>query len=188
MFYKVFCGNEDFEIINPVDKGDYEYLASLDGTSKQKMWKDFEITYEAADVNCKKIYSDFPWYMSSVLILKENVISKMKPFFEANGELLPMHSKDGQKIYAFNCNVIDELDKEKSDVIRLKTGKIILVKKIVFRNEDKITKDIFRLNFKSSPTFVSDNFIKLYNENNFVGLKFIKYTDSGLKNSSSHKL
>ena len=93
-----------------------------------------------------------------------------------------MHSIDNQKLYAFNCNVIDALDEEKSEIIRLKSsGKILLVKKIVFKDEKSINADIFRLKYSSSPTFVSEKFIKLYNEYKFVGLKFLKYTDMKLK-------
>ncbi len=181
MFYKVLC-EDNYEIIHLTGRTDYELLSNLTGVSAQSTWKNLEIQFEAADKGKQKMYSDFPWYMSSVLILRENVVSKMKYFFEANGELLPMHSIDNQKLYAFNCNVIDALDEEKSDIIRLKgSGKIVLVKKIAFKDEKLINADIFRLNYSASPTFVSEEFIKLYNEYKFVGLKFLKYTDVKLK-------
>lgn len=180
MFYRVMC-EEDYEIINLPDSRYYDYLSDLDGTPKRRSWKDFEVTFERADRRHKKLYSDFPWYMSTVLILRENVVSKMKDFFEANGELLPMHSVDNQKLFAFNCfNTVDALDEEKSDIIRLEEpfGKILLVKKLVLKNEESIHADIFRLkNYIGGATYVSDKFIELYNKHNFVGLKFIKYTE-----------
>ena len=180
MFYRVMC-EEDYEVINLTDWKYYDYLRDLNGTPKRRSWKNFEVTFERADRHYKKLYSDFPWYMSTVLILRENVVSKMKDFFEANGELLPMHSADNQKLFAFNCfNIIDALDEEKSDLIRLEEpfGKILLVKKLVLKNEDSIHADIFRLkNNISGATYVSDKFIELYSKHNFVGLKFIKYTE-----------
>lgn len=181
MFYKVLC-EDNYEIVHLTGRTDYEFLTNLTGSPVQNTWKNLEIQFLSADTGKKKMYSDFPWYMSSVLILRENVVSKMKSFFEKNGELLPMHSVDNQKLYAFNCKIIDALDEEKSDIIRLKSsGKIVLVKKIAFKDEKLVNVDIFRLNYPSSPTFVSEEFIKLYNEYKFVGLKFIKYTEVNLK-------
>ncbi len=173
MIYKVFC-EDGYEIINPVDKKDYDLLNALDGTSKRNIWYNFEVTFEAADKGKEKKESDFPWYMSSVLILKESVILQMKDFFEANVELLPIHSSDNKNLYAFNCNVIDALDEKQSDIIRLgSSGKILLVKKTVLKNENDIKADIFRLNYKSSPTFVSEKFKTMYEKFNFHGLKFL---------------
>lgn len=180
MFYRVMC-EEDCEIIYSRDSRCYDYLSDLNGKPKRKSWIDFEVTFERADRHHKKLYSDFPWYMSTVLILRENVVSKMKDFFETNGELLPMHSADNQKLFAFNCfNTIDALDEKKSDLIRLEEpfGKILLVKNLVLKNEESIHADIFRLkkNIRGA-TYVSDKFIELYNKHNFIGLKFIKYTE-----------
>ena len=181
MFYKVFC-EDDYEIINPINKNDYDLLNSFDGISRKDIWHDFEVTFEAADKGKGKKKSDFPWYMSSVLILQENVILKMKDFFEANGELLPIHSSDNKKLFAFNCNMVDALDEEKSDIIRLgSSGKILLVKKTIFKNEKEIQADIFRLNYKSSPTFVSEKFIEMYKKYNFCGLKFLNPLENSLK-------
>ena len=130
---------DNYEIITLTNRTDFDYLSSLMGKPAIKNWKDLEIQFEAADIGKKKLYSDFPWYMGSVLILRENVVTKLKDFFEANGELLPMHSIDNQKLFAFNCNVIDGLDEDKSDIIRLKSsGKIVLVKKIILKDEEKI--------------------------------------------------
>lgn len=181
MIYKVLC-EDDYEIINPVNQNDYDLLRLLNGTPKKNMWKDFTITFESADKGKKKKPSDFPWYMSTVLILKEHVVTKMQDFFLKNGELLPIHSTDNQRLYAFNCNVINALDEQKSDIIRLQsTGKIVLVKKIVFKNEENIQNDIFRLNYNASPTFVTDRFVNMYKEFNFKGLKFVDSSEIALK-------
>lgn len=180
MFYQVFC-EDNYEIINLKDEKNYNYLRLLNG-NKQQTWLDFEITFESADALKEKRKSDFPWYMSSVLIIREHVLLNMKRIFEQNGELLPIHSSDNQKLYAFNCNCIDALDEEKSNIVRMKSsGKILLIRNIVLRDEDKIQADIFRLNYPNSPTFVSDNFIRVYNDNNYVGLKFIKLSEIKLK-------
>ena len=181
MYYRVMC-EDDYEIITLTDRTDFEYFASLTGNPVLEKWKDIEVKFDAADVNKKKKYSDFPWYVGSVLILRESVLSKMKEFFEKNGELLPLHSIENQKLYAFNCKTIDALDEEESDIVRLKSsGKIVLVKKLVLKNGEKINSDIFRLNYKGSPVYVSDNFIQMYKDYNFVGLKFLKYTENKLK-------
>ena len=177
MFYKVFC-EDDYEIINLVNRDDYDYLFELDGSSKKDVWKDFEVTFEAADKGRKKRHSDFPWYNGAALILRENVAAKMKDFFERHGELLPIHSSDAQRLFVFKCKTIDALDEEKSEIMRLKSGKIILVKKFEFKDIDNIHADIFRLNYRGSPTFVSEKFINLYKEFNFVGLKFSKYSET----------
>lgn len=43
MIYKVFC-EDDYEIINPVNKNDYDLLNSLDGIPGKNIWHDFEVT------------------------------------------------------------------------------------------------------------------------------------------------
>ena len=79
MFYKVMC-EDNYEIAWLIERTDFEFLSNLTGLPAKGTWKNIEIKFEAGDIGKEKRYSDFPWYSSSVLIIRENVVLKMKSF------------------------------------------------------------------------------------------------------------
>jgi len=122
-------------------------------------------------------YSDSPWSSSSRLIFRPSAIEKMKPILDTHGELLPLECPDAE-LWVFNPTIVlDALD-ENASVGTLSNGRLILIKKYVFRPDVVAGIDMFKLNRRASTTFVSDRFVDLWNASGLKGLKFDKLWSS----------
>lgn len=164
---------KDFEWINAIRDEDYEVFLKLDGTSVLKNWVPVKVRRVAADKRQKAKESDFPWLGSHALILRQKAVSALNDILIRNGELLPLIDETGIELFVFNANVVDALDLSKSSVLKFPyTDRIMRVMKYAFLPDRIAEKDIFRLPFRSSPTFVSERFIEVYKAQGLVGLEF----------------
>ncbi len=163
-----------FEWINAVDDADYETFLALDGTSQSENWRPVRVRRVRADEHQDCRESDFPWLGSHVLVLRERTLLVLGKLIEQFAEVLPLETDDGTKLSAINVRCVkDALDVERSTVIRFpSTGRIMRVTRPCFREPAIRGLDLFRLPFRASPTYLSQQFVDLATEAGLTGLDF----------------
>ncbi len=172
--------SKDFELCHPKDDAHFHLIAELiNGNCRMKDWKPINVELIKHDEGVYLKKSDSPWLGSHALIFKECVVESMRLFLENFGEFLPLEN-DECTLYLFNpfC-MIDVLDQEKSKIQRFKDGRVMIILQYCFLKDKIQDTHVFKIpNLRTSPTFVSDNFVKLWTEYNFRGIEFEKIWQS----------
>jgi len=101
------------------------------------------------------------------------VNTQLGPLLDRHGELLPLDC-EGAELSIYNVmRIVNALDESASSVVRLKSGRITMVERYVFRPELLDGVDIFKIpNLRVSGTFVSRTFVDAWQSSGFVGLRF----------------
>jgi hypothetical protein len=109
-----------------------------------------------------------------VLTFRERAVEVLKDILEKYGELLPLITEDGEKLYVHNTFVLpNALDEEKTEFFRVDGIKRILgVTKAVFREDIVRGVDMFRVPPMLNVIYVSDRFVDLVNKHNLKGIEF----------------
>jgi hypothetical protein len=165
---------DSFETMTALDAGSAEIFNLFNGSS-QIHWAPAIIKVKlVAEENGRKLKpSDFPWFCSHVLVMKRKPHDVLADIFANNGELLPLELKDETELWAFNSQVIDALDEDKSSVVRSRdAGRITHIEKPVFIESKLSCVDLFRLPFRASPIYVSERFVERYKSTGLGGLEF----------------
>jgi hypothetical protein len=172
-FFKPMPG-DSFESMIALDAGSAELFNLFNGSS-QIHWVPTlaKVKLVAEEKGRRFKLSDFPWFGDHVLVMKRKSHDALVDIFVKNGELLPLELKDKTELWAFNSQVIDAFDEDKSSVIRSQdTGRITCIEKPVFIESKLSCTDLFRLPFRTSPIYVSERFVKRYKSAGLVGLEF----------------
>lgn len=163
-----------YEWINTVDDADYEKFLSFDGTSRVANWKPVRVRRVRADnqQDCRE--SDFPWLGSHALVLREQAVTVLRQLIEPCAEILPLETDDGVKLSVVNVlRVVDALDEERSVIVKFaSSNRIMRVTRPYFREADIRGLDMFRLPFRPSPTYLSQNIVDAASTAGLVGLDF----------------
>jgi len=106
--------------------------------------------------------------------MRMRAIAALSDILRDNGELLPLATDDGTELYVFNClRIIDALELERSDVKFVPgTQRIAIVSRYSFRTEQIQDLEVFRLPFRTSPTFVGERFVDLVTRHDLKGIEF----------------
>lgn len=115
---------KNFEWINTIKDSDYEVFSSFDGSPLSVTWNPIKVRHVAADKRQKAKDSDFSWLGSHVLILRDKSIVALNTLLLRNGELLPLIDEGGVALFAYNANVVDALDQEKSSILRFPNSEL----------------------------------------------------------------
>jgi len=116
-------------------------------------------------------YSDFPWYGSSVLILRSDAAHSLRETTRPYGEFLPLKGGDGLEL--FNATtVLDALDENRSEIIRFDDGDILNIERYVFRQEAVGNQLIFKLPYRASNLYMQAGFIDQIKDMGFCGIGF----------------
>ncbi|NUQ78113.1 MAG: hypothetical protein HUU21_31665, partial [Polyangiaceae bacterium] len=113
------------------------------------------------------------WLGAYALIFRRSAIEALGPMLREHGELLPLECPEAE-LWVYNpTRVIDALDEEASTIERFKSGRIMGIKRYVFKAHLIEGVDIFKLpNLRGHSTFVSHRFVDLWNESGLKGLEF----------------
>jgi len=171
---------ERAEWCNPVNSDDFEPLiAESTGASRKSIWKPAQVKMIRKTLRQRFTYSDCPWRSSTSLFFRPSAIEKMKPIFDACGELLPLECPDAE-LWVFNPTIVlDALDEKASKISRFSSGRIMSIDKYVFHADIVAGVDMFKLaNLRASPTVVNDRFVDLWNASGLKGLEFKKLWSS----------
>ena len=165
---------EDYEFCHPVDPADFETInLSINGESRGQSWHSPKMRILRTDQGRPLSRSDSPWLGGQALIFRSRVAAHLRPLLESHGELLPLEC-EGADVAIYNATrVLEALDEAASSITRFADGKIMMVKRHVFRPDLLRGVEIFKIpNLRASPTFVSRPFVDARESSGGVGLRF----------------
>ncbi len=163
-----------FELCHPIPPTTFEMINGLiNGEPRASTWEPFSVKLIQEDRGQQLRPSDSPWLGEHAMIFKQSAVNALGSILREHGELLPVLC-EGQDLVIFNpTRIVDVLDEEASDVIRFSTGRLMDVKRFVFKAAAILDVDIFKIpNFRVSPTFVSARVVALWHEAHLEGLQF----------------
>jgi hypothetical protein len=116
---------------------------------------------------------------SGMVAFSEKAVEIMMPFLNGNVQILPLLHPI-QKYYLLNVtNVIDALDYNTSEFLKLRSGKMVRVEQYAFKEDVVDNQDIFKIPyFTTSYVYVSDSFRQAVIDNKLTGFNFIELWDS----------
>lgn len=181
-----------FWSVKPKDYKNFSHVIPIeeDYNNKKLMDEWFEIAGKPVKniynpIEMKKQYKskkmcNIPYFFSNLLIFDDITLSFMSELLNrANVEILQMNCAE-KNLYAINIldnfTVDEVLDLTKSEFKYFKTsGKIMYVKKYVFKESDVLKKDIFSV---YGEIMVSDKFKQIVENNKLSGIEFLLKWDS----------
>lgn len=155
------------------DALEYSQIAELFRTGEPlaSMWKPIPVDiYEAS------LDGDFPsLFAGTPPVFSERALTVLLPLISYTIEALPLKSSSGM-YFVVNPQVIDCLDHVESEYERFQSsGKIRRITKYVFHTERIANRHIFRIPEQVvSRTFVTTSFKELVEQNDLLGLQFLK--------------
>lgn len=172
MFYKP--GPLDgYPCINAIDADDYEAFLELDGTPRGSSWKPVAVRQVAMrDEADAFLPSNFPWLSGHALVLDEQALNALRDLIEPFNEVLPLNDVGRGRLFVLNTRTIDALDEEHSKLLRFPNGRIMQVRQPVFRDVQLAGATMFRLPHRSTPTYVSEAFVRAVETAGLKGLRF----------------
>jgi hypothetical protein len=166
-------GLEEFELCQPAAQGDFETINLLiNGESRHATWQPLAVRLIRRSQGKRLLPSDSPWLGEHALIFKQPAIEALAPMLREHGELLPLQCNEAQ-LWIFNpTRIVDALDENLSSVVRFSSGRIMDIKRYVFRPEALQGIEIFKIpNLRVSPTFVSEEFVERWSVARLSGLE-----------------
>jgi hypothetical protein len=175
---------DGYELCHPVSMSDFEVInEKVNGTPLRTGWTPLSMRVIRKDEGRELMVADSPWLGSHALIFRPRAVEALRPLLWENGELLPLTCSE--KVLMYNATrVVDALDEEASSLLRFSGGRIMMIKKHVFREDAVVDLDIFKIpNLRASSTFVSQRFVDQWKACNLRGLDFRPVWDSQDKDS-----
>lgn len=122
-----------------------------------------------------KTAGDFPSLSGSIPVVSEKAWQILSAYIKNEVEALPLITKTGSYFALNVLDIVDGLDKEKSEISYRSSGRVSRVFKYVFHEEKIKGKYMFKIpETKGLEVYVSEEFKKLIEENNLKGLDFSK--------------
>ncbi len=163
---------DGFEFLESVSGDDDEEFYSLDGSPKGAAWRSVAVEVVSAEGRARLKRSDFPW-ITGALVLRERTLAVLRGMLEACGELLPLTTTDGERLWAYNVRSVDALDEAASEIVYFPNSRrIMTIKRSAFVASAVEGVDLFRLPHRGSPTYVSRRFRDAVVAHELVGLDF----------------
>lgn len=153
---------EGYEWALPVDDATFERISRLGVEPGGRSWKapPFEIL-SADDGGNPVRRAEMPWYGSDVLVLRDAAIDVVGPLLADRGELLPLAIDDG-RLWVFSAGLLaGALDDERSEMVRFDDGRIMELRRPVFRDEVISKAGAFKLSeMPRGQVFLTDELVK----------------------------
>ncbi len=167
---------EGFEFCHPERQEDFETLhVTLDGTPRQATWRSPPMRLIREDEGRSLAKSDSPWLGSHALLFRRQALGELEALLLSYGELLPVACSEPDLVFFNVTRVLDALNEQASSILRLSSGRMMLVTRHAFHPEIVSGVDIFKIpSLRVSPTFVSKRFVERVNAVGLRGLVFNK--------------
>lgn len=170
-------GLDGYELCHPVMQADFERInVEINGTPRQSAWKPIPMRLVRDDAGKKLVASDSPWLGPHALIFRPAAAEALRQDLTEYGELLPVSCADaglGGLLVYNPARLIDALDEARSSVLRFGDGRIMTIRRHVFRADLVHNVDVFKIpNLRVSPTFVSRRFVDRWRASGLSGLEF----------------
>lgn len=182
MFWILMEDVDNFSMLSPIDY-DCRALSQflVDGKWGEAL-KSFWQPIKVKIIKNKYIGDIFSLDGCLHFVFSEKALNILLPLLQTSIEYLPIINVDNpnDKLYVINIlEVLDCLDHEKSNIEYFLNSKRVMMLRspIILRSDILENKHIFRL--KDAPglrIFVSDDFKRLIEENNLIGLRFYSLT------------
>lgn len=169
----VAAPRDGFEWAMPVDAD-----LSFEGVPQADSWQPVEM--ESVREEGDEGPSDFPWYISTTLVLKDRAIDVLGPVLTEFGELLPARFPDA-RLALFNVlNVVDALDEEACEITRFRDGRVMSIESHVFWADRIPARSVFKIpqDLYNGDIFFTDEVVREIEESGFTGLWFKALWDS----------
>lgn len=165
---------EGFEFCHPVRQEDFETLCTtIDGTPRAWTWRSPAMHLIHADEGQTLLESDSPWLGAHALIFRRRAALALEPILSGCGELLPLACAEADLVVFNVTQILDALDEAASELTRFSSGRVMLVKRPVFRPEVIAGVDAFKLSsLRVSPTYVSQRVVEQVRSSGLRGLTF----------------
>lgn len=171
---------EDSELCQPVDPADYERLnLEINGNERSDTWRSPVMQIIREDEGQRLTESDSPWLGEHALIFRPATVLAMGTMLRRFGELLPLKCASA-RLHIYNPTlVLDALDEDSSSLLRVDSGRIMMINRYEFRPELIRDVDVFKIpNLRVSPTFVGTRFVDAWQSAGLRGLDFKKVWDA----------
>lgn len=124
-------------------------------------------------------YSDCPWCLHTVLIVRDRALTSLRPLLERYGEILPLRCDE--PVSLFNATtILDALDEERSEIVRFDDGGLLAIERHVFRPDVIGNCETFKLPGRASRIYLQETVVRRIGELGLVGLAFdLVWTDEG---------
>ncbi len=126
---------EGFEWALPTDTANYEVIYSLAQRTDSSGWEPIHMRLLKSDVGSKGPYkrADMPWLNSGVIILRDEAVDVVGEILRPHGVVLPLLCEEA-RLALFSAPLVEGvLDEERSQIKRFRSGRIMELRKPVFR-------------------------------------------------------
>lgn len=153
------------------DPDQWEALFALSGPIGSA-WQAPEMSFIRQDEDGRpRQYSDCPWCLHCLLIVRDRALSALRPLLEKYGEILPLRCKE--PVSLFNATVIlDALDEERSAIARFDNGDLMAIERHAFKPEIIGDTEVFKLPGRASNIYLRDTVVRRIGELGLQGLAF----------------
>ncbi len=172
MLYQAFAA-EGFDWLNLATQDEYGLFLVLDGSPVLAQWQTVIAGRRPPRLGQVVQASDFPWLASYALMLNEKAMGVFSQQLAKNGELLPVITENGERLFAYNAPLCDVLDYGNCEIRYQADGKTVMrVKRYAFLPEIASAPLVFRVGLRAGPLFYQESFVSRYQEAGLRGLDF----------------
>jgi hypothetical protein len=116
-------------------------------------------------------YSDCPWCLHNILIVRDRVLPALMPILQGYGEILPLRCDE--PVSLFNATtIVDGLDEERSTVARFDSGEVLAIERHVFKPNAIGSVEIFKLPGRASNIYLRESVVRRIGALGLRGLAF----------------
>lgn len=153
------------------DNDEWETLFALNGPVAAR-WQAPRMHFiREREDGAPRRYSDFPWCLDNILIIREQALPLLRPLLEKYGEILPLRC--AEPVSLFNVtNILDALDEERSKIARFENGDVLAIEKHVFRVDAIEDSELFRLPGRASNIYLREALVRRIGELGLRGIAF----------------
>jgi len=133
--FQLALPEEDFEWALPTDDSNYKVIRSLPQFLQGSVWEPIHMELLKSDVGSRGPYkrADMPWLNSGVIILRDQAVDVVGEILRPHGVILPLLCEEA-RLALFTAPLVEGvLDEERSQIKRFRSGRIMELRKPVFR-------------------------------------------------------
>lgn len=158
----------------PISREDFAVFEQLDGRVMGSNWPVPRVSYGYDREQAMPAKVDFPWRNADVVVMRAGIPRAIRQEFLRWGELLPLACAE-EELLLFNCTtVVDALDEARSEIVRFRSGRVMVIDRYAFRAERLTEAGIFRIPQwgYGGELYVNDAFRDLILGSGLTGLAF----------------
>lgn len=169
-YYEIIPDSDTFHSLLLRNRKDNEIYYAFDGRSLADSWKPLPVKIYRAEKE-----GDFPQLVLHIPVFSPKALKVLSPLIEGTAEVLPLDCPN-REFYAINVlAVLDCLDVERSEIVKISTGKIMDILRYTFVPDRIGDANIFKVReLPLRNVFVSERFKSAVENSGLEGIKFSK--------------